>query len=158
MTLQPIPPARYEEGRLLTLAGFAERFGMSDLSGLPLLWQRFAPQIGQVPGQRGRDSYGVCYNPDQQGGFDYLAGVEVSTPGPLPEGFSTLALAPQHYAVFEHQGCLQGLKATFDGIFLWLAQSGGQQADAALFERYPAGFDPADPEAVMEIWVPLQRK
>ena len=157
MTLEPIHPARYEDGRSLTLAGFAERFSMSDLGGLPRLWQRFAPHIGHVPGQHGHDSYGVCYNPDQQGGFDYLAGVEVSATESLPEGFSKLRLAPQHYAVFEHRGSLQGLKATFDGIFQWLPQSGEQQADAALFERYPAGFDPADPNAVMEIWIPLVR-
>lgn len=50
MTLQAISPARYEDGRTLNLAGFAERFSMSDLSD--------------------HDSYGVCYNPDTQGGFD----------------------------------------------------------------------------------------
>ncbi|WP_256573925.1 MULTISPECIES: hypothetical protein [unclassified Pseudomonas] len=70
MTLQAISPARYEDGRTLNLAGFAERFSMSDLSGLPLLWQRFAPHLGHVPGQLDHDSYGVCYNPDAQGGFD----------------------------------------------------------------------------------------
>ncbi|MEN5303214.1 GyrI-like domain-containing protein [Pseudomonas sp. TWI628] len=158
MTLQPISPARYEDGRKLNLAGFAERFSMSDLSGLPLLWQRFAPHLGHVPGQRDHDSYGVCYNPDAQGGFDYLAAVAVNAGQPLPDGFSTLALAPQHYAVFEHHGSLQRLKATFDGIFQWLPQSGEEQADAPLFERYPAGFDPADDHAVMEIWIPLLRK
>ncbi|WP_449434411.1 GyrI-like domain-containing protein [Pseudomonas putida] len=157
MNTAPIPPSRYEDGRALTLAGFAERFTLSELSGLPLLWQRFAAQVGHVPGQHGLDSYGVCHNPDAQGGFDYLAGVEVGAAQPLPEGFSTLTLTPQHYAVFEHRGSLQGLKATFDGIFHWLPQAGERQADAALFERYPAGFDPMDPQAVMEIWVPLER-
>lgn len=64
--MNPIP-VRYEDGRALTLAGFAERFSMADLSGLPRLWQRFGPHIGHVPGAHGRDSYGVCYNPDDQG-------------------------------------------------------------------------------------------
>jgi AraC family transcriptional regulator len=70
-----VTPLRYEDGRALTLAGFAGRFNMADLSGLPRLWQRFGPYIGHVPGAHGHDSYGVCYNPDDQGGFDYLAGV-----------------------------------------------------------------------------------
>lgn len=158
MDSRAISPARHEDGRALTLAGFAERFNMADLSGLPRLWQRFGPHIGQVPGAHGHDSYGVCYNPDDQGGFDYLAGVEVSTAASLPEGFSQLTLAAQHYAVFEHHGSLQGLPATFNAIFQqWLPASGEQQADAALFERYPAGFDPTDPQAVMEIWLPLSR-
>lgn len=153
-----ISPARYEDGRALTLAGLAARFGMADLSGLPRLWQRFGPYIGHVPGAHGHDSYGVCYNPDEQGGFDYLAGVEVSDLTGLPDGFSHLTLAPQHYAVFEHHGSLQGLKATFDAIFQqWLPASGKRQADAALFERYPAGFEPNGPQSMMEIWLPLLR-
>lgn len=152
--MNPIP-VRYEDGRALTLAGFAERFSMADLSGLPRLWQRFGPHIGHVPGAHGRDSYGVCYNPDDQGGFDYLAGVEVAATA----GFTHLTLSPQHYAVFEHHGSLQGIKATFDGIFQqWLPASGERSANAAVFERYPAGFDPADPQAVMEIWIPLERR
>ncbi|WDY56716.1 GyrI-like domain-containing protein [Pseudomonas sp. PSKL.D1] len=153
-----LTPARIEDGRALTLAGFAERFSMSDLSGLPLLWQRFGPYMGKVPGQHGQDGYGVCYHPDEQGGFDYLAGVEVVDTFGLPDGFITLSLEPRHYAVFEHRGSLQGLKGTFDGAFQWLAQSGEQQAHAALFERYPAVFNPMNPDAVMEIWIPLQRK
>jgi AraC family transcriptional regulator len=118
---------------------------MADLSGLPRLWQRFGPYIGHVPGAHGHDSYGVCYNPDDQGGFDYLAGVEVDVTAGLPAGFTHLELSPQHYAVFEHHGSLQALKATFDGIFQqWLPASGERSANAAVFERYPAGFDPAD--------------
>jgi len=159
MTVTPITPSRYEDGRTLTLAGFSERFNMRDLSALPGLWQRFAPHIGHVPGQHGLDSYGVCHHPDAQGGFDYLAGVEVPDAAGLPEGFSTLTLTPQHYAVFEHHGSLQGLKRTFDAIFQqWLPNAREQAADAAVFERYPAGFDPANPQAVMEIWIPLVRR
>ncbi|MCO7633377.1 GyrI-like domain-containing protein [Pseudomonas guariconensis] len=158
MTATPITPSRYEDGRALLLAGFAERFDMRDISGLPRLWQRFGPHIGCVPGQHGLDSYGVCYHPDGQGGFDYLAGVEVTEAGGLPEGFSTLTLAPQRYAVFEHRGNLQGIKDTFDAIFeQWLPASGERSANAAVFERYPAGFDPTDPGAVMEVWIPLER-
>lgn len=158
MSTLPIPPVRYEDGRALTLVGLCERFNLSNLAGLPLLWQRFVDHGGDAPWLLGKDSYGVCYHPDERGGFDYLAAVELSTDRTLAPGFTTLALAPQHYAVFEHHGSLQALKGTFQGLFAWLAQSGLQQADAALFERYPAGFDPTDPNAAMEIWVPLQRK
>lgn len=152
-------PTRFEDGRTLTLAGLSERYDFTRLAEFKLLWQRFAPMLGHVPGQHGHDSYGVCYNPDGQGAFDYLAGVEVTGTATLPEGFTRLVLAPQHYAVFEHRGSLQGLKATFDAIFeQWLPASGERQADAAVFERYPANYDPAAPQALMEIWIPLERK
>lgn len=151
-------PARFEDGRTLHLAGLSNRYDFSRLAELKLLWQRFAPWLGRVPGQHGHDSYGVCHNPDGQGAFDYLAGVEVTGTATLPEGFTTLVLAPQHYAVFEHRGSLECIKTTFDAIFTqWLPASGKRQADAAVFERYPAGYDPTAPQALMEIWIPLER-
>ncbi|NIF16007.1 GyrI-like domain-containing protein [Pantoea sp. Cy-639] len=151
-------PSRFEDGRTLHLAGLSNRYDLSRLTELKLLWQRFGPWLGHVPGQHGHDSYGVCYNPDEQGAFDYLAGVEVTGTTTLPEGFTTLVLAPQHYAVFEHRGSLEGIKATFDAIFTqWLPASDWRQAEAAVLERYPAGYDPAAPQALMEIWIPLER-
>src|SRR5262249_7833790 len=56
-------PPRPRIARLgpLLLAGLAARFSMTDLAGIPALWQRFQPHIGHVPGQRSaRVTYGVC--------------------------------------------------------------------------------------------------
>ncbi|MBA1200749.1 GyrI-like domain-containing protein [Pseudomonas capeferrum] len=158
MTATPVFPSRFESGRSMIVAGFAGRISSDDLGGLPRLWQRFAPRIGHVPKQIGMETYGLCYHPDERGGFEYLAGVEVADAGELPKEFTTLVLAPQRYAVFEHRDGLQALKDTFDGIFQhWLPNSGEHSANSPVFERYPATFNPADPRSLVEIWVPLEQ-
>lgn len=158
MTATPVFPSRFESGRRMIVAGLAERFRADDLAGLPRLWQRFGPRIGHVTGQIGMETYGLCYHPDEQGGFDYLVGVEVAEAADVSDEFTTLELAPQRYAVFEHRDGLQALKGTFDGIFQqWLPNSGERSANSPVFERYPATFNPADPQSVMEIWVPLEQ-
>nr|WP_319527540.1 GyrI-like domain-containing protein [Pseudomonas laurentiana] len=150
-------PARYENGRAFTIAGFGERYTQQTLQNIPALWQRFASHIGKVPGQVGHDTYGLCCNPDSQGGFEYIAGVEVTSTGALTQPFCWHTLAPQHYAVFEHRGAISGIGRTFERIWKeWLPGSGEEAADAPGFERYGKDFDPDSNNSVVEIWLPLK--
>ena len=48
-----LQPPRMEDGGTLLIAGLAERYVFDNLAAIPVLWQRFGPHIGQVPGQRG---------------------------------------------------------------------------------------------------------
>ena len=52
---------------------------------IPLLWQRFGPHIGSVPGQIGYTTYGVMEDGDDDG-FDYAAAVEVERRRPSTAG------------------------------------------------------------------------
>ncbi|WP_409281534.1 GyrI-like domain-containing protein [Pseudomonas defluvii] len=150
-------PARYENGRAFTIAGLGERYTLQTLQGIPVLWQRFAQHIGKVPGQVGHDTYGLCCNPDGQGGFEYIAGVEVTSTEALAQAFRWYTLAPQHYAVFEHRGAISAIGQTFERIWKeWLPGSGEQAADAPEFERYSADYDPGSDNNVVEIWLPLK--
>lgn len=152
VALQP----RFEKERLLLVAGFGQRFTQDTSGAIPELWERFVPHIGKVPSQVGEVTYGVCCNTDQQGGFDYIAGVEISKLDDLPERYRWVEVQPQQYAVFEHQGPLHGLPQTFQYIWnTWLPQSGRTAADAPGFERYSADFNPRTGAGVLEIWVPL---
>lgn len=150
-------PARIENGRSFTIAGYGERYTQQTNKRIPALWQRFAAQIGKVPGQVGADTYGVCCNFDGKGGFLYIAGVEVRSPGALPQEFTWHTLAPQRYAVFEHRGKLSSLGHTFEKIWKqWLPHSGERAADAPEFERYGEAFDTETASGVVEIWIPLE--
>lgn len=152
-----VQPVRFEQAQAIIIAGLGGRFNQSSIAGIPALWQRFGPYIGTLPGQVGDFTYGVCYQGDGKGNFDYLAGVQVDSVEILPAGFSHVELKPQRYAVFEHHGSLDNLKDTFQAIWReWLPGSGERPAQAPEFERYGKGFDPLDKRCVMEIWLPLE--
>jgi AraC-like DNA-binding protein len=53
---------RFESGKTMLLAGLSERCGPK--MNPPALWQRFAPHIGNIPGQVGSTAYGVICNSD----------------------------------------------------------------------------------------------
>ncbi|MEG1038505.1 MAG: GyrI-like domain-containing protein [Pseudomonas sp.] len=152
-----VHPVRFEQADALIIAGIGGRFTAATISSIPQLWQRFEPHIGRVPGQLGAHTYGVCCNANGKGHFDYIAGVQVADGQVLPADFQQVHLAPQRYAVFEHHGSLDNLKATFQAIWNeWLPASGEQAAQAPEFERYGEDFDPFDSRSVMEIWLPLR--
>ena len=150
-------PPRIVDGRPLLIAGLGDHFTFENLGGIPALWQRFREHIGHVPGQVGDIAYGVCYNTDDAGHFDYIAGVEVADFAALPADFARLRLTAQHYAVFTHDEHVSTIRGTFMAIFNdWLPQSGYQNADAAPFERYDKRFDPHTGTGGFEIWIPIE--
>lgn len=154
-----LAPVRFEDGRALIVAGFGERYTLETNSGIPGLWQEFAPYMGKVPGQQGVLSYGVCCNPDGQGGFEYIAGVEVDTAEGLPQAFHSVQLAPQHYAVFEHVGHISTIGQTFKAIWQeWLPNSEYQACDAPEYERYDEHYDALTGTGGLEIWLPVRRR
>ncbi|MVV50680.1 AraC family transcriptional regulator [Pseudomonas sp. PB120] len=151
--VEPTGP-RFEHGHFLLIAGFGERFTPQTRGDIPAVWKKFEPYIGNVPGQVDEVTYGICCNPDGKGGFEYIAGVQISKLDDLPDQYRWVEVQPQHYAVFEHKGPLDTLPQTFHYIWkTWLPQSGYQAADAPEFERYSADFKRT---GVLEIWLPLK--
>ena len=67
----------FEDGRDLLIAGVNKHYTAETRSNIPAQWTSFAPQIGKIPGQVGKVSYGVCWNYKPPCTFDYLSGVEV---------------------------------------------------------------------------------
>lgn len=152
-----VQPTRFERAEAFAIAGLGDRFSQSSIGRIPELWQRFEPFIGQVSGQVEDYTYGVCCNADGKGNFDYIAGVKVASTEILPVDFKHVELKPQRYAVFEHRGSLDNLKATFQSIWNdWLPYSGERPAQAPEFERYGKDFNPDDSNSVLEIWLPLE--
>ncbi|VVN98299.1 GyrI-like domain-containing protein [Pseudomonas fluorescens] len=148
---------RFEHGHFLLIAGLGGRFTPETTKAIPDLWEKFIPEIGRVPGQKSEVTYGICCNPDGKGGFEYIAGVEISKLDDLPDKYRWVEVQPQHYAVFEHKGTLETLPKTFQYIWkTWLPQSGYQAADAPEFERYSEDFNPKLNTGKLEIWLPLK--
>jgi AraC family transcriptional regulator len=148
---------RFEQGRFQLIAGFGARFTQDTAQDIPQLWEKFLPWLGNMPGQKDEVTYGVCCNPDGQGGFEYIAGVEISRLDDLPEQYRWIEIQPGPYAVFEHKGPLKNLPDTFQYIWKeWLPQSGHQAADEPEFERYSEDFNPRTGEGSLEIWIPLK--
>jgi AraC family transcriptional regulator len=156
-TTYPLAEPRFEQGEELLIAGLGERFSVDKSQGISSLWQRFVPYIGKVPGQQGWETFGLCHSPDEDGSFEYIAGVRVSRVDELPPGLVHQRLPARRYAVFRHTGHISSIHETFAAIFQrWLPASGFQAADAPEFERYSADFDPMAGRGHVDIWVPLR--
>lgn len=153
-----LEPPRFVNGKALLVAGLGERYDCESSKAIPSLWQRFIPHIGHVPGQIGeRIAYGVCCNSDEEGNFDYIAGVEVSDFSELPREFSRVRIPAHRYAVFAQREHIATIRSTVNTIWnKWLPQSGHEAADAPDFERYGESFDPATGNGGFEIWIPIK--
>lgn len=138
------------------VAGLTRRFSMEDRSGIPGLWQSFAPHIGSIPGEVPDVSYGVCYNAEGSD-FDYMCGVEVRLPANPPRGLVVLDVPASRYAIFHHAGHITDIHALMRTIFGdWLPASGYQTAASPVFERYGKEFDPRTGAGGFDVYVPLR--
>jgi AraC family transcriptional regulator len=156
-TLTKIEAPRIESGRVLLIAGLGERYTRETSAAIPSLWQRFVPHLGHVPGQLSHVTYGVIYNADDEGNFDYISGVEVADFSRLPADFSRIRLAPQEYVVFVHRDHISTIRSTLNAIWnKWLPESGYKVVDAPNFERYGENFDGRTGLGGLEIWIPIK--
>ena len=91
------------------------------------------------------------------GHFSYAAGLNVEPiPALMPDGTCVVTLSAGRYAVFRKRGPVGEIPQVFDEIFSnWLPNSGEQQREGAVFERYPFE-DGSSPEMMSyEIWLPV---
>jgi AraC family transcriptional regulator len=147
---------RVEKGELLLVAGFAERITYDNVASIPQLWQKLTPHIGHLPNEIPAYAYGVKINSDNDG-FEYLAGVGVSSFENLPRELRTERIPAQTYAVFTHRGHISTIRETMKAIWSeYLPQSGLVVVDAPDYERYGAAFDPRSGNGDVEIFIPIQ--
>ena len=156
--LPDLEPSRFEEAQPTLIAGLSQRYTWDTNSGIPAQWQRFAPHIGNIPGQLGTTTYGVCCNADGKGGFDYVCGVAVAETAELPADFTRVRIPAQLYAVFRHAGHVSAIRRTVNTIWnKWLPASGCELAPAPDFERYE-NFDARSGTGTIEIWIPVKQR
>jgi predicted transcriptional regulator YdeE len=138
------------------IVGLNRTYTMETRAGIPAQWSQFVPRFADIANRVGTDSYGVCWNFRPDCGFDYLTGVEVSSPRSLASDLASLELKPCRYAVFPHTGHISSIAATIDTIWSkWVKSCGLKTAETPCFERYTAEFDPVAGRGGTEIWVPI---
>jgi AraC family transcriptional regulator len=157
--LNDLEPPRFETLPSMLFAGLQETYAYGGNAAIPSLWQKFNAHFGHIAGQIGNVAYGICTHVEgETEKFRYMAAVGMADAGELPEGFSTLKIPAQRYAVFTHRGHVSGIPATMHKIFgTWWPTSGLEHGDLPdMFERYDERFDPYTGMGVTEIWLPVK--
>jgi AraC family transcriptional regulator len=154
-----LAPPRFEQVRLLLIAGLGGKYSLDTHQNIPALWQRLQPHLGNVPGQvrtKG-ETFGVCYNMDDSGNFDYLAGVEVSGFADLPAELTRLRIPAQRYAIFTHHEHVSTMHSVGMTIWTkWLPESGYEAVDAPFLEYYGEEFDGRTGIGGYQMWIPIK--
>jgi AraC family transcriptional regulator len=150
-------PIRFAEGRAMLVAGLRRLHAFTEAGeSIPAQWRDLQALV-PLPGQQGHTAYGVvCGASHDTGTFEYMSGHEVASFDGLPPQLGRMRVPVQRYAVFEHEGHVSELRATWDAIWSeWLPRSGETPADTPDFERYDERYDPATGQGVIEIWFPV---
>jgi AraC family transcriptional regulator len=154
--IHDLPPPRTERTGPLRIAGLSSHYDISTIGTIPALWQKLVMEYEPLPGRLDGVSLGVCYAGDAEGGFDYLAGAQVTGFDGLPEELTRLELPARNYLVFAWPGHISEIRNLVHTIWNhWLPTHGVTPARAPDFERYPESFDGATGDGGYEIWIPL---
>lgn len=152
---------RLQNRRALLVAGLCQHYTPETLNDIPALWQRLP--FGKIPSQLGHMAYGILSNQsDASGGFDYLAGVEVSGVSTALADLTYVRVPAQKYAIFCHRGHVSQIKDTVAAIWHdWLPASQLHVSHPAagapqMIEYYAENFDPQSGLGDIELWLPLE--
>jgi predicted transcriptional regulator YdeE/effector-binding domain-containing protein len=129
-------------------------FGKNESGEITAMWARLGPRWSEFRNRASGDAYGVCFEANDDGDFEYIAGVDVTSDKDLPEGMVSRRIPASKYAVFP---CTLATisKAYGDAFSNWLPQSGHRRRHSPDFELYDENFDPSDAESVMYVYIPI---
>lgn len=149
-------PARIADQRKLLVVGMAERFACGTSLGITALWQRFEPFMQAVSFLKEAMPVGVSRAHDEDGGFEYIAALEVTHFGETPPELNAIEIPAHRYAVFTHTGHVTRFPDTFR--IIWdeaLPAMKLTPVAGAVLERHLPAFDPRTGEGGIEVWVPV---
>jgi AraC family transcriptional regulator len=128
----------------------------------PDLWRQFMPRRGEIKNRISNDfislqNYGENWNfsPDKR--FEKWALVEVSSVVDIPANMEPYSLQGGKFAVFSHKGPASEAPKIMRYIYgVWMPKSEYTLDVREHFEVLPEGYNPMDPQATEEIWVPIK--
>jgi len=128
------------------------------------LWQKFMPRRKEIKNRINSDYISMQVYEEYRENlfapntlFKKWAVVEVSTFDELPEGMETYSLPGGMYAVFIHNGPAATFPKTMQYIFgIWFPESEYELDNREHFEILPENYNPADPNAREEVWIPIK--
>ncbi|MCB1693697.1 MAG: AraC family transcriptional regulator [Pseudomonadales bacterium] len=140
----------------MLMAGIVRSYSYESSAAIPAQWNEFNEMETSVAGFVGDAAYGVIYNDDSEGNFQYLTAMEVQNYDGVGERYARLRIPARRYAVFSSDVHVSGLKAVMHDIWSnWLPGSGHAVADAPMLEVYGSSFNPQTGMGGFEIWLPL---
>jgi len=151
-----LTPPRIEFRSAFLVTGLAQKFTFETNHGIPALWQEFSARADEIPARVGSVAYGVCFNGDGAGNFDYMAGMETGAAVDGGVGFQTVELPAGKYVVFTHSGHISDFRKT--AYTIWnkgLADAGVVQRGAPDFEVYDERFNGRTGQGEVDIWIPI---
>lgn len=155
--LPQLNPPRIESSVEMTCVGLVERYDCKSPAGIPNQWQRFSPFLGTIRSQIGRDAFGICFNFDDEGMFDYMSGVAVAPKSDTPNGLVRLTVPAQRYAVFHHGGHIAEIRSVIAAIWAnGLSDAGFEPIKGPMLEKYSPEFDGRTGLGGYEIWVAIK--
>jgi AraC family transcriptional regulator len=140
----------------MTVVGMLHR-GKPFNNEIPQLWDKFGPRMDSVPQVvNPAVAYGVCRDMDMQTGeFDYLAAVEVEPNGPVPEGMVRWEVEGGLYAMIPTT--IPNIGDAYALAETTIPDAGYRRRDCADYELYDETFDPAQPDAVFYLCIPVEK-
>jgi predicted transcriptional regulator YdeE/DNA-binding transcriptional MerR regulator len=140
-----------------TLVGL-RYFGRNENNEIPALWDRLNPRWHEFNNQADCYAYGLCTDMNDEGEFEYVAGIAVTDASHVPEGMVIRQVPGATYAVFETK--LQGIHQVYEyAMNTWLPQSNYERGNSPDFELYDESFDPANPEeSKLYVYIPIKAK
>ncbi len=152
---------RFVDRGALTVAGLRRTFTPATVSQFLTQWTVMRGQVPLITGRVGGDAYGLWFDVLKGGAFSYLTGVAVGEFAPVNPQFDSASIAPQHYAVFTHDGDPNAIRQTIEAALgQWLPQSGRElsQLENApdFFERYSEEFNSTG-KGPVEVWLPIKK-
>lgn len=129
------------------------------------LWQKFMSFRDTIPNRTDRKYYSIqvlelgadLTNFTPTTPYEKWAAVEVSGSGNYPPIMGEFVLSGGKYAVFVHKGLPSDFPKTMKYILEeWLPSSGYKIDNREQFEVLEENYDPNNPEAEEEIWIPIK--
>ena len=157
-------PPRIVEFSGKELSGVRRRMSLAD-DRTSELWRGFRSRLAEALTRPmtaysvriyGEDHSFAGFDPAEE--FDKWAAIESDLNVAIPKNFETVVIPPGRYAVFKHKGTAMDAPKTFMRIFgVWLPTSGYEVDSRPHFEILPPSYDPFDPNAEEEVWLPIRK-
>ncbi len=147
------------------LVGMHMNMSLSD-NRTPELWQKFMPRRAEVGNRKSKDFISMQVYEEHETNlfspstlFTKWAVVEVTDNAKVPDGMESYYLHGGLYAVFIHNGPVTEFPKTMKYIFgSWLPGSEYELDSREHFEVLPEAYQPMDPKAREEVWIPIKAK
>ncbi|MBN2044876.1 MAG: effector binding domain-containing protein [Anaerolineales bacterium] len=132
--------------------------GKNENNQIAAMWQEIGPRWGEInnPAKPYERAFGICGEMEEDGSFTYLAGIQVDKVEDLPADLNSWEVPENTYAVFPCT--LRDIHKTYQYAHsTWMPENGYKRADGPDFEYYGEHFDPADPESILYVYIPVKK-